>query len=45
MERPRPDMNRVREAMRDHDDRVDDDPVEPSEDDREAAETDDPDAE
>jgi hypothetical protein len=36
MERPRPDMDRVRDAMRDHDERVEDDPAEPSEDEREA---------
>ena len=35
MERPRPDMDRVRDALRDHDDRVEDDPVEPAEDERE----------
>jgi len=34
MERPRPDMDRVRDAMRDHDERVEDDPAEPSEDER-----------
>ncbi len=34
-ERPRPDMDKVRDALRDHDERVEDDPAEPSEDDRE----------
>jgi len=41
MERPRPDMNKVRDALRDHDERVEDDPAEPSEDERDEDDADD----
>ncbi|RKQ87327.1 hypothetical protein C8N24_5348 [Solirubrobacter pauli] len=43
-ERPRPDMDKVRDALREHDERVEDDPAEPSEDEREDEEADDGDA-
>lgn len=43
-ERPRPDMDKVRDALREHDERVEDDPAEPSEDEREDEADDDGDA-
>jgi hypothetical protein len=40
-ERPRPDMDKVRDAMREHDEREDAEPVEPTSDEDDAGDDDD----